>query len=244
MSPKRASGASGSAHAAATASASHSEPVRSMTISGLRRLMSEVYRDLLHRKVDPLGLFVWGTFLDEGLAPTEVVELIQTTGEEYRHAQVNDLFEQYLHRPADPLGLAYFTDLLETGSTVEQVAAIILGSPEYYQIHGSSNDGFLTALTPDTLGRPLTAMDQGTQGAALASGTTRDQVAASLLSTDEYRLQLVGHYYDTMLDRPLGSDPFGTTVWPLYLKEAVSDEVVIALILGDPQGEFFNKTAS
>jgi PKD repeat protein len=208
-----------------------------------QRFLGEVYRDLLHRAIDPLGLAVWGGFLDAGLSRTQVVELIETTGDEYRHAVVNDLFEQYLHRAADPLGLEYFTDLLKTGSTVEQVAAFIVGSPEYFQRHGSSNDGFLTALYPDALGRPIPPAEQATQNAALA-GMSRNQMVATLFNSDAYRLQLVGHYYDTLLDRSLGSDPFGTVVWPRYLQEGLRDEVVIALILGDPQGEFFSKTAS
>jgi hypothetical protein len=47
-----------------------------------------------------------------------------------------------------------------------------------------------------------------------------------------------------LLDRPLGTDPFGTTVWPRFLQQGVSDEVVLAMILGDGQTEDFNKTVS
>src|SRR5436853_136354 len=40
--------------------------------------------------------------------------------------------------------------------TVRRLAAISAGSPEYVQLRGGTNDGFLTGIFVDQLGRPTT----------------------------------------------------------------------------------------
>lgn len=68
---------------------------------------------------------------------------------------VQGLYRTYLHRSADLSGLNTFTLFLGNGGTAEQVAVALIGSAEYIRLHGSSNDGFLSAVYQDLLHRTV-----------------------------------------------------------------------------------------
>lgn len=62
-------------------------------------------------------------------------------------------YQRYLRRSCDPSGLMNWVDLLRRGASAEQVQASILGSPEYFALHGYSTLGFINGLYNDVLGR-------------------------------------------------------------------------------------------
>ena len=222
--------------------------------------LAEVYHDLLHREIDPLGLSVWGSLLDAGMSRPAVVAMIEDSpvsrnGQpngipEYRRVQVNDLFLQYLHRNADPQGLEYFSGLLEAGDTVEQVTALIVSSPEYIQDNGGTPTGFVQGLFRDALATPLDAATANASlyGQALAGGQTPAQVATFLFAQNGYHQALVLGYYQKYLDRGVTSLD-EVAFWTNMLNQGMRDEAVIALFVGGDtamnlSNEFFNKTAS
>src|SRR5262245_8887679 len=117
------------------------------------RFIAAVYRDMLHRPVDELGLAVWPELLAEGISQSDVVTRIQTDpGNEFRSVQVQDLYERYLHRPADAPGLKVWVGVLASGGTVEEVANGIVSSTEYFQQSrvSQNNDRWLDAVYADT----------------------------------------------------------------------------------------------
>jgi len=63
--------------------------------------------------------------------------------------------------------------------------------------------------------------------------------AAAILSSPEYQMDVVTKDYANLLDR--GVDP-GDQVWINDLNMGIRDEAVIAAIIGDPGGEYYNKT--
>jgi hypothetical protein len=205
-----------------------------------QRYVGQLYRSLLGRQVDVMGLAYWSSFLDAGASPDQVARGILAGGEA-QAAQVQALFQQYLHRAADPLGLAYFGGLLRAGGTREQVAALITGSDEYLANAGCSTDAWLGALYHDVLGRAADGLGQSFAGQLLAAGDSRAQVAASLLGSDEYRQDLLQQDCQHYLGRPL--DDAGRAAWLGALRQGASDDAVLALILGGPGQEFFNRTA-
>src|SRR5262249_3869410 len=150
---------------------------------------------------------------------------------------------QYLHRPADPLGLSGGIAFLQSGGTVEQLAAFLAGSQEYFQIQGGgTNQGWEDALYQDALHRPIDSGTRTSIDAALDSGTSRTEIAAMVLSSEEYRGDLVDIFYMRFLDRTV--DPLGLRNNLDALNGGFTDEQVIAGIVGEPVlSEFFNKTA-
>jgi hypothetical protein len=196
--------------------------------------LSQVYVDLLHRSLDSSGLATWSALLNQGASRTQVVQFIQTSLE-YRADVIEALYSSLLDRPADDSGLNTFTSFLGNGGTAQQVKAAILGSAEYFQLHGGTNDTFLSAVYQDVLNRSVDASGAQSWALALASGTSRESVAAAILASLESNTDEVQSLYNAMLNR--AADPSGLNSFTTALQQGVSEEAAIAGIVGS--GEYF-----
>jgi len=87
------------------------------------------------------------------------------------------------------------------------------------------------------LDRPIDPMADAMFLNFLGGGGSRAVVATSLLVSKEYDIDLVTGYYNRFLGRPLDMMGLDTFVTELQPPNDVTDEVVIAQILGSP--EFF-----
>ncbi|HXT59406.1 MAG TPA: DUF4214 domain-containing protein, partial [Pirellulales bacterium] len=203
------------------------------------RFISEVYRDLLHRQVDPVGLAFWNSQLAQGATREQVIAGIQST-QEYRDVEVDELYQQYLHRGADPSGLASSTQFLAHGGTVEQLSSIIVSSPEYFHARGGdTNHGFVDALYHDALGRAPDPTGEAAFEQFLANGGTRQQAADIIFGSAEYRGDLVQSFYQNLLDRDVeaGAQSF----WSDQLAHHRDEEVIASIASSN---EFYAKTSS
>jgi hypothetical protein len=198
--------------------------------------VTNVYHDLLNRSVDPAGLAYWSAQLDAGLARSQFVSDIEASGE-YRDDVVLSLYEKYLQRAAEPAALAADRQLLAQGGTDEQLAIMLVGSDEYYALHGGTADGFLSGLFQDALGRPIDAATKTTFEAALAGGTSRAQLAAVVFGSQEHHSEVVESAYANLLERP--ADSTGNAYWSAQLDDGVTDEELITLIASS--AEYFGK---
>jgi hypothetical protein len=192
--------------------------------------VSQVYLDLLDRPADGGGLGFWTGLLNQGMDRNQLVLDVEASGE-YLTNQVQALYTQFLHRAADPGGLNGFVSFLSNGGSVEAAEAIILGSSEYFQNRGGgTNDGFLSALYQDALGRPADPTGRGVFNQFLAGGGGgTSQVAAVVLGSTEYRQNLVEGYYSRYLHRP--ADAGGLNGFVAALNQGARDQDVIAAIL-------------
>jgi hypothetical protein len=209
------------------------------------RFISEVYRDLLRRQVDPGGLAYWSGQLDAGMSTLQVAIAIENDpGNEFRGIEVQDLYSQYLHRMVEPLALNGCVAFLRSGGTVEQLGAFLAGSDEYFRSRGgSSNQSWEDAITQDALARPIDPTARAFMESAFAQGMSRTEITATVLSSQEYRLDLIESIYMRYLDR--NTDPIGMNNDLNALNGGWTDERVIAGTIGEPTAlnEFFNKTA-
>jgi hypothetical protein len=209
-----------------------------------QRFLSEVYRDLLHRAIDPSGLASWGALLDKpGVSRTDVVLAIeQDSGHEFLQVEVKDAYLQYLHRalntsdPSEAAALNSDLAFLAGGGSLEQLDALIVSSPsQEYQSKAAARGGFTTAFYQDALGRGLGAPNDPPPAPPL----TTDQINA-VFASPEFHTHLAITLYQRFLDRAVGpGDPPPATRFPM----SSTDGQQIADILGDGLTEFFNKTA-
>ena len=173
-------------------------PSQASTPNG--NFVAAVYHDLFQRAPDVQGLSFWTDFLDHGGARAQAVSALLAS-REYLVDQVESLFQNYLHRSADSSAADYFASFLAAGGTPEQIAATLSASPEYLQAHGDSAGGFVDALFQDELGRGADPAARAFFEQELSAGATRRQVAAQILSSDEYRQDLVNDAYIQFLGR-------------------------------------------
>ena len=198
------------------------------------RYIAQVYLDLLNRVVDEPGMDNWAGQLDSGVAAKEVILEIEECGtNEYQTLVTQNLYMRYLGRPADTGGLQHWVSFLDNGGTVEEVAANLIGSPEYFQKAGSTNDAFLTALYHDALGRAIDPQGQAFFTGELNTRSSREAVALSVLTSQEAYQDAVDGYYVKFLNRH--ADPAGLNHFKMQLESSVTDQDVIASLLSSPE---------
>jgi hypothetical protein len=100
---------------------------------------------------------------------------------------------------------------------------------------GIGNDAFLCAAYGDLLGRTPDSSDLAYWDTQLANGASRSAVAYDIVTSAEYRNDLISGYYQAFLGR--GVDAAGLWYWMTQLNAGASDQSVIAGILGS--GEFY-----
>jgi hypothetical protein len=212
-----------------TAAGSGAQPAETAS----QQYVAHAYEDLLGRPADPLGMAYWSGQLDQGMPASQVASEI-TGSPEYHALQVQNIYAQLLHRSADATGLGAFMAVMSAGATMEQVTAAIEGSAEYFQTRGGgTNTGFLSALYQDQLGRAMDPTGQAVFTQALAGGVSRDQVAMTVLTSDEGRGDLVGGFYQSFFNRD--ADSVGMSAFLTALRQGLRDEQLIAILLGSAE---------
>jgi hypothetical protein len=197
-----------------------------------QRYVNAIYQTLLHRAADAGGLAFWANLLNQGVAPSTVVQDIENSTE-FRIDLVESFYQHFLQRGADPGGLQFFVSALGNGATSEQVEAAIVSSPEYFQLHGGNNAAFVTALYQDVLNRTPDAGGLAGFNQLMANGASRAAVAGIFFTSPEFLNDLVASDYHSFLGRD--PDPTGAAAFFLALKSGANDQAVEATILGSAE---------
>lgn len=199
----------------------------------------ELYLELLNRPADSASVQVLANQLDAGLSKAQVA-LNVMAGVEFRATLVNEFYESFLDRSADTIGLVTWSARLQHES-VEQVQAAILGSAEFFQKTGGTNDAFLAALYEKVLVHPIDPNSAAIFGQLLRGGTSREGVALLILGSDEYREAFVNSLYQDFLNRD--AEQAGVDHWVDQLKQGNSDQGVIAGVISSPEFQSRNLRA-
>jgi hypothetical protein len=196
-------------------------------------VVNNVYLSLLGRPADPTGLGYYSGQLNQGVSRDQVVQQIMA-GDEYHTLVVEQLYQTYLHRSADGNGLSAYVAFLNHGGSIEQLRAILLSSDEYYAARGgNSNEGFLTALYYDVLGRTIDPSGLSTYGHMLLNGLSRGDVALALLQSVEGSQYRVERDYEWLLHR--GADASGMAAYAPMLAQTGQEETLITFLLSSDE---------
>ena len=225
-----------------------------------QRFVQEIYRDLLHRAVDPSALAYWTPMLDQGVSRQQVAQEIVAAAMpgELGADLVTGIFEKFLGRAPDPSGMAFWITIVSQRETLEDTEANVVGTPEFFYLAGSTDAGFITRLFRLGLGRNPEPSAVSYFETLLANGITREQVAEIIFNSLEYHELEVSGYYQSpvdlndrstgivpfiddldFLDRPV--DPGGLAMFSIELQRDTTDQQVWAQLLASD--EFFAKIA-
>jgi photosystem II stability/assembly factor-like uncharacterized protein len=206
-----------------------------LQISGPNQLyVAQLYRDLLHREVDPNGLLFFSTQLDQNLAGRVQVALEIEGSQEYETDAVSGLYQQLFGTAPDATALQAGVSFLAQAGTLTQLEANLLGSPTYFAgPGGGTNMGFLSAVYQTVLGRPLDAVGGMIFGNELASGTPPAAVALSILQSQESEILQINDLYQTLLHR--AADPSGLSFFETSLQQGVRIESLIGLMVASAE---------
>jgi hypothetical protein len=197
------------------------------------RYVAQLYQDLLGRNVDPSGLAFFGGLLDAGTQTrTQVVQAIQNS-QERLIVVVNGTFQRLLKRPADAVGLNAFVTFLANGGTAPQLEAVLLGSDEYFQNRGGgTNNGYLSTLFQDILGRAIDSTGQTTFSQQLTNNVSRTMVAGEVLTSLEAEQDVVMSFYQRFLRRP--ADTGGLNIFTMALQQGAKEgDIILDLVISD-----------
>ncbi|MGA8807974.1 MAG: hypothetical protein WB973_08855, partial [Thermoanaerobaculia bacterium] len=98
---------------------------------------------------------------------------------------------------------------------------------------GPSNDRWINQLYTDLLGRPADAVALATLNGLLTGGATRASVASVVLTSDEYRQQLLTGFYSTFLHRPISAAE--VSFWAPAFASGMTDEQIETQIVASPE---------
>jgi hypothetical protein len=216
-----------------TATHPYNLTLRFLCYSRNELFLTNLYRDVLERPIDPISLAILAPKLNSGTPPKDVaLSVLQSL--EYRTLLIGSFYTTFLHRAPSPTELASGLAQLVAGAGDTDIEAALLGSAEYLSARGGgSNDGFLDSLFQDLLGRAPTASERGIQRTAIENGTPRSQIAQRILTSAEARTRVVKAYFTTLLSRqPTQAE---LNAYLAQLDAGASPESVAASVLGSPE---------
>jgi uncharacterized delta-60 repeat protein len=198
-----------------------------------QRFVAQAYLDLLQRPVDPSGLAAWSGLIDSGQASrAQVVQMLESS-QEYRQLVIDQFYGEYLRRPVDPGGLAGWLNFLVAGGSIDQMRALLLGSQEYYELAGGTNDAFVAAVYRDVLGRPVDSAGQPAWDQDLMNGLPPSALAATIMRSGEGDADEVQGLYRWLLHR--AADATGLQSFSSDLQQGAPVEQLVAIIAGSPE---------
>ena len=198
--------------------------------------LSALFQDLLGRPITPSEQRLYLAYLSQGVSRSTVAgDLTGTT--EYRQRLVGDYYQKFLHRPANTSELNAGVAFLAGGGSDEQYIASLTGSAEYFNNRGSAGDsGFLDALYFDLLRRAVDPSARASFTMQLNSGMTTGQVSSEVLTSSEYRNDLVTALVWRFLHRVVTSSE--ASAYVSFLSSGGTDEQLIGTLAGS--NEYFN----
>ncbi len=120
---------------------------------------------------------------------------------EYLTHVITQDYQTILGRAPDAGELNAAIAFLRGGGTNAQFQSLLYGSQEYFNAHGGTNSGFLTALFQGVTGQGLDTGTPGTLTNPLNGGFSRGQLAQLLLATPAASQQQITNYFQQFLGR-------------------------------------------
>lgn len=205
--------------------------------------VNSLYLNILGRQGDAGGINFYTAQLNNAMNPVlPTVMNYFVTAPEYQGILVNaagtGFFERYLGRTASTQEASFWVSQLRNGETDEQVIAGFVGSQEYFQNPSkgnSDNATFVQSAFQDILGRAADTGGLNFYLGQLNNGSaTRQQVAAALLSSTEYRSDLIQADFQKYLNRPAATNDLN--FWLGQIQAGATDEQLITRIGGSLEG--------
>lgn len=169
----------------------------------LENQIDSIYREILHRPVDDVGLSHYSALLRSGqMTEDELRSTLYNSDEAFSMKMksidelsnqtkntINDLYEKILLRKADPEGMQYYGNLLEKGTTPDEIRTKLLESKEGIDasnFHPVRNP--IRILYHELLNRAATDQEVNYYHKMIDDGLmTIDDVKKDIMESDDYK---------------------------------------------------------
>jgi hypothetical protein len=205
--------------------------------------LTTLYTRLLGRAPDPNGFnSLAASITSPYQGQRQGIAAAITSSGEYKSRLVSNYYQTYLRRPPTSGELSTQTAALLAGAPDEALVSGLVSTTEYFQNQASGqNAQWIQHIYQDLLFRS-SAGDPGAANFlnALNNGSmSRSQVATIIVTSSEYRTDLVARFYNTYLARsfPLPAPMNNPELagWVNALASGFRDEQVLDIILSSPE---------
>ncbi len=193
--------------------------------------INQAYLDLLGRPADQAAFATYTPLVTGPAGRTAVIRGILATQEYRQHVVITD-YQTLLHRAPEASAITIGANYLLT-HTDEQLKAVLVGSGEYYQLHGNTNASFLAAMYQDLLGRPIDPTAQARYLNALAGGALPMNLALIVLTSQEGFTVTSTNLFQSLLHRT--PDAASVTNMVSLLTKGGKDEDLITILAGSQE---------
>jgi hypothetical protein len=167
-----------------------------------------LYHGALHRDAFAPDESYWAGSLDNGtMTRTQVATGIDRSDAAHREDIAQD-YENDLGRPLDPAGENYWVGEVAGGDSLENADAQIIGSGEFYNHAGATEDAFLQSAETDLLGRNLDPAGKAYFEGELNQGMSRTTIAEQIANSQEAVFHQIQEIYTNDLGRPADAAAF------------------------------------
>jgi thermitase len=190
--------------------------------------LDALYRDVLGRPIGPEETDAWLAQIAGGTGRAGVAATILNSAEAQKTKVAHWFLQDLGWNVSVDFLKSYgpvieWANLLLAGAGDSAIRSIILGSEEYRLRQGGTDAGFLDAAYRAALGRPISSDEAEMWLGRLASGSSRRDVALTILASTEARRLRVAHWYKDDLLRDasledLTADP-GVIAWASLIND-------------------------
>lgn len=198
----------------------------------------QLYWDVLGRQADTGGLDHWVSALSSGEMSRDQVASNILQSPEYRRQKIEGYYELFLGRHGEEAGLQHWMAEFASGATEQEVIAGFVGSSEFKQIHGASNDGFIEGMYQALLGRNADQSGMTTWNQQLSDSASREEIVMKVLESKENQERVVDLAYEEFLRRNPGQ--LEANSWVSQLDEGWSDDKLMGAIAASK--EYYSRT--
>jgi hypothetical protein len=182
----------------------------------------------------------WVNLLDSGVSPLQVAQAF-TNSPEFRANLIDLDFQTFLQRRPGFTETAVFLNGFQGGLNDELLEANILGSAEFFHLHGANNLTWLTATYQGVLGRSPDPVGLNFWNIALATGVPRTTVALDIVHSAEAHARVVASLYPQLLLRT--ADFAGAQFWNSLLNHGLLTPTGLVASLA-ASNEFIARTSA
>lgn len=195
--------------------------------------IDRMYYDILHRNHDAEGYYYWYDQLVEAGVPTHVMSYAMLHSDEFAANEIYGEYWRFFEREPDAEGAAYYLDLFRSGMPVEYLGVDLVDSREFYERAGGTDEAFIAAAYAAVLYREVDDGGLEYYLARLDAGAGYDDVAYSLLMSDEALRGEIAHRYLTLLRR--APDEAGLAYWVGQVRRGFSLKRLVYELVTTPE---------
>lgn len=163
--------------------------------------VAALYEDFLTRAPDPSGLAFWSGRIDRKVETRTQVAVRMSVSHEYAVKVVDRLYGDVLGRSVDPSGREFWAKRIQTWMSPQTLLFQLIGSNEFLNRWGGTQEGFVDAVYEAFLDRAPTEAERADALDRIQRTTRRQPFMGHLYSGEESRARRVRVQYLDLLDR-------------------------------------------